>query len=368
MPELAYLCLQATREGQASHAHVWEIVAGLERLGWRVTLFEPSYAVEARRPSVLRRLREFVAVQVRLWRSWNSADLVYVRWHFATILTALAARLAGKRVVQEVNGAYEDLLLAWPAARPAAPLFRLLQRAQLRTADAVVVVTDELARWVRSQGARGPVAVIPNGANDELFTPDAPPMPELERPYVAFVGSLAPWQGLDTILGAVASPAWPAGVELVIAGSGQMEAQVRAAAGGGVRLLGSLPYERVPSLLAGAQSALCCSRPRDVGVDGLGTGIAPLKLFEAMACGTAVVATDQPGQAEVVRTAGAGLVVAPDEPEALARAVAWLATHPDEAEAMGLRGRLAVERTHSWRRRAAATAGVLERVAQARRA
>lgn len=367
MPELVYLCLQATREGQASHAHVREMIAGLERLDWRVTLFEPAYADETRRPSTLRRLREFVTVQVRLWRSWRRADLVYVRWHFATILTAFAARLAGKPVIQEVNGSYEDLLLAWPATRRAATLFRLLQRVQLRRADAVVVVTDELARWVRSEGAHGLVAVVPNGANDELFTPEAQPMPELERPYVAFVGSLAPWQGLDTILAATASPNWPAGVELVIAGSGQMESQVRAAAAPGVRLLGDVAYRRVPSVLAGAVAALCCSRPRDVGVDGLGTGITPLKLFEAMACGTAVVATDQPGQAEVVLTAGAGLIVAPDDAEALARAVAWMATHPDERAAMGRRGRIAIERTHSWRRRAEATARVLERVARTRR-
>lgn len=40
---MAYLCLQATREGQASYAHVHEIIKGLEHRGWEVQLFEPVY-------------------------------------------------------------------------------------------------------------------------------------------------------------------------------------------------------------------------------------------------------------------------------------------------------------------------------------
>jgi glycosyltransferase involved in cell wall biosynthesis len=365
MRNVCYLCLQATVEGQASHAHVHEIARGLRELGWRVDLFEPTYASSGRRPGMLLRLREFLAVQVRLLLRLRRADVVYIRWHFATILTALVARIAGKKVVQEVNGTYEDLLVAWPRARVARSVFGILQRAQLRMADGVVVVTDQLGVWVHREGARGSVAVIPNGANPKTFTPTAKPMAGLPAEYVVFVGSLAPWHGIPTILEAFSAPAWPVSVGLVVAGSGQMENRMRSAAQAGVRYLGVVPYADVPSLLVGAVASLCCSRAPTAGAQTGSTGVHPVKLFEAMACGIAVIATDEPGQADLVSLTGAGVVIPAHDPHALARAVAWMATHPEERAEMGRHGRLAVEQKHSWRRRAEETGKLLERVLDA---
>ena len=41
----------------------------------------------------------------------------------------------------------------------------------------------------------------------------------------------------------------------------------------------------------------------------------------------------------IVEHAGAGIAVAPEDPDALAQAVDWLRAHPDEAAEMGRRGR-----------------------------
>jgi glycosyltransferase involved in cell wall biosynthesis len=365
MGEVAYLSLQATVEGQGSHAHVHEIVRGLRELGWGVELFEPTYASNRRKAGVLLRLREFLAVQARLIRRLRRADVVYIRWHFATILTALVARVAGKKVIQEVNGSYEDLFLAWPRARVARPLFEILQRAQLRMADGVVVVTDQLAAWVQREGARSPVKVIPNGANHVLFSPAAEPMPAMPAQYVVFVGSFAPWQGLETIVRALSARAWPSPVGLVLAGGGQMEALVHAAERKGARYLGVVPYREVPSLLVGAIASLCCSQARTTGEAGSSTGVHPVKVFETMACGVPVIATDEVGQADLVRSTGAGIVIPPEDPDALAEAVAWMTAHPAERAEMGRLGRLAVEEKHSWLRRAEATSELLKRVLHA---
>jgi glycosyltransferase involved in cell wall biosynthesis len=144
-----------------------------------------------------------------------------------------------------------------------------------------------------------------------------------------------------------------------------MEGLVRTAERNGARYLGVVPYRQVPSLLVGAIASLCCAKGRTTDRDGGTTGINPVKLFEAMACGTAVIASDEPGQADLVNSTGAGVVIPADDSEALARAVAWMASHPEERAEMGRRGRLAVEENHSWRRRAEDTSELLHRVMNA---
>lgn len=358
---IAYLCLQATRQGQASHAHVHEIVAGLRRRGWTVRLFEPRHVGGGREPGAWVRLLEMLRAQLRLL-SEAPAWPLYIRWHFASWPAAAWAALRRIPVVQEVNGSYEDLFLAWPWTRRLARLFVALMRSQLRWASAVIAVTPELADWVRREaGGEKRVFVVPNGANVERFRPGMP-LPaglELPRPYVVFVGALAPWQGVDVMLRAVERPEWPPEVSLVIAGDGAERAEVEAAAAGSarVRYLCRIPYEDVPGVVANSIGALSPQR----GARGE-RGLFPLKVFEAMACGVPVIVSDYPGMRELVRDAGCGLVVPPGDAPALARAVAYLHGNGVEREHMGRRGRALVAREHSWDHRAERTAAILEEI------
>lgn len=363
MKRLAYLCLQATREGQASHAHVHEIIKGLQRRGWDVELFEPAYVSSTAPPGYLWRFWEFIRLQLKLWTS-GKVNVLYIRWHFATWLTALWARGRGVPVVQEVNGPYEDLFIAWPGTRRLARLFVWLMRSQLRWADAVIAVTPQLADWVRMERGRDGVFVVPNGANTELFHPGAALGPglHLRRPYVIFFGALARWQGVETMLVAAQHPAWPDEVDLVVVGDGVERGRVELAAArcSRVRYLGLQPYACIPGLVARSLAGLLPKS--DPGGRASTTGLFPLKLFETLACGVPAVVTDFPGVADLVREDDCGLVIPPEDPEALAQAVDYLHRHPDKRELMGRRGRELVEREHSWDRRAKDTDAVLDGV------
>ena len=360
---IAYLCLQVTREGQPSHAHVHEIISGLERLGAQVELFEPEYA-PGPLPGAAGRLAEFRRVQRRL-RSADRPDVIYMRQHFALWPAAWWARTQQIPVVHEINGPPEDLLIAWPGARLAAPLVRGLIRRQLRWASGIAAVTPGLADWAgRETDGQVPVEVIPNGANENLFSPEARdrPLPDLELParFVVLVAALSAWQGADVAVRATAEPAWPDGVSLVVAGRGVLEQAVRDAADGErVIYVGALPYRNVPGLVARGLAALS---PQ---VDTRGramTGLMPLKVFETMACGRPVIVSDYPGMAGLVRDEECGLVVPPGDPAALAAAVRALASDDDAANDMGRRGRAAIEQRHSWTQRAEATHALLESV------
>ncbi len=74
----------------------------------------------------------------------------------------------------------------------------------------------------------------------------------------------------------------------------------------------------------------------------------PNKVFEYMACGLPIVASDLPSLGELIGSAGCGLLVPPDDPRAHAQAIAYLLDHPGEARRMGLRGRTVVHTRYRW--------------------
>jgi glycosyltransferase involved in cell wall biosynthesis len=364
---VAYLCLQATREGQGSYAHVHEIIGGLERRGYSIDLFEPQYARKnSVLPGAFGRAYEFRRIQKELMGRTSDAEIVYVRAHFAAGATARWARRRGIPVVQEVNGPYDDLFTAWPWTRHLKSYFVGLMREQYRSADALITVTDNLAAWLADETGRNDIAVIPNGANTELFSPDAAPPTGLPPRYVVFFGAFAAWQGLETLVAATNEPAWPEDVSLVIAGDGFKRDVVEEAAERSPRIhyIGTVPYPEVPGLVAGSIAGLS---PQGYAGGRSKTGLSPQKVYETLACGVPVVVSDFPGQADLVRQNGIGLVVPADDAGALARAVRQLADDPAGTQAMGLKGRDVIASSHSWDARAEATCRVLDSLVASRR-
>jgi glycosyltransferase involved in cell wall biosynthesis len=305
------------------------------------------------------RLAYFLWTQLKLLIS-PKPDVIYVRTHFASWPTAFFARLRGIPMVQEVNGPYKDLFIAYPITQRLARLFELLVRLQLRWANAIIAVTPRLAEWARRESGNSPVWVIPNGVNTELFNPDAPLMVSVPDTFVVFFGALAPWQGIDTMLAAVERPEWPLDVKLVIVGDGVERPKVEVAAcKGKVVYLGTVPYAQVPGIVARSIAGLS---PQGPGGGRSKMGLYPLKVFETLGCGVPVIVTDFPGQADLVKEGKCGLVIPPEDPRALAQAVAYLYSNPEERMAMGRQGRKLVEREHSWDQRAEQVDSVLRSV------
>jgi len=356
---IAYLCLQVTREGQASYAHVHEIINGLQAEGLDVRLYQPAFS-KVRESHPLMRVLEFMKTQVRLWRASPRPALIYCRAHVLAFPTAIWARWRGIPVIQEVNGPDSDLYLAWPVLRPFRPVLSRMVPWQYRSADAVIVVTEALAEWVRSWSGQMNVHVVENGANTEVFRPEAALSDTGLGTYVVFFGALAPWQGIEHLIRAVECPQWPDGVGLVIIGDGACRDLAASASQklAAVTYLGRQSYQAVPGYVAAAMASVI---PKTDLAGRRATGLSPLKLYESIACGVPVVVTDIPGQSDFVRAADCGLVVPPGDAEAIASAVERL--FRDSA----LRDRLAnnalsVAHRVSWRERAKDTHRVISSI------
>ena len=345
---LAYFALDLPHKGQASYVHIHEIVANLRRLGWSVDLFAPRPGAPDQRRNGFAKAVEYLRVTWQAIRGLGTCDVLYVRAHALAWPVAMAARLRGRVLVEEVNGTEVDLIVSRPWLRPLRPLLRWLYVSQYRRSQHLFPVANELAAWLRAEARHARVTVVPNAANTDLFRLiETRP----QEPFVVFFGGLTDWHGVDVMVDAVRHPGWPAGVRLVVIGTGVRRNLIEDAVGAGlpIRWLGYRPYEELPQLIAGALAGLI---PTTNPLGRSSTGMNPLKMFETLACGIPAIVTELPGQRELVTEGRCGLVVPCGDAAALAGAVEKLAADPALARQMGERGAALVRATHSWRARA----------------
>jgi glycosyltransferase involved in cell wall biosynthesis len=74
----------------------------------------------------------------------------------------------------------------------------------------------------------------------------------------------------------------------------------------------------------------------------------PVKMFEYMASGIPVIASNFPLWREIVIGNQCGLCVDPMNPDAIAKAIDYLIQHPAEAHQLGLNGQRAVRERYNW--------------------
>ena len=227
----------------------------------------------------------------------------------------------------------------------AADLFR--ERAALRTkiaaAEFIVCISEFHRQFYLSEGADpAKLFVAYCGIDTSHFAPMLRPRVEGAPVRILSSGRLVEKKGFDVLIEALAILRdRGAAVEAVIAGSGPLEAELRAmiATQGledRVTLTGTaLAQEDIPAFMAGGDLyTLPCQTARDGDVDGL-----PQMLMEAMACGLPAVSTRLVGIPDLIEDGRTGLLVAPEDPMALADALQRLAEDPALAERLAKAGR-----------------------------
>lgn len=346
-----YVNSQKTTLGQASYSHVFEIINGLKKRGCEVTLFQPNWRGNPK-VSVLMRVLFILEIQIKVFLS-PLPDIVYLRSNPTLILISYYYHLRKIPVVQEVNGTYSDVFLAWPITTKFKKIVVKLINLQYHWSDACIVVTSQLKLWLQNfKVEEKKIHIVGNGANTDIFYPNKTKI-DLPESYVIFFGALAPWQGIDLMLDALNSSLWPSTLHLLIVGNGQLEYKVREMCKKNSKLK-YLPSVDQHTLCKYISNSLC-SLSVQVGSRNLESGLSPLKLFESMSCAVPVIVTRYPNIEKIVVQSKGGIVL--DNPDAneLASNVNYLYSNDEICENMGRNGREYVKNGHSWDRKAEET-------------
>ncbi|TXS42885.1 glycosyltransferase family 4 protein [Streptomyces sp. t39] len=260
---------------------------------------------------------------------------VHTAYTFVPEAVAVAARLRGRSYVVhhhldvDASGRFGLLLPAYKK--------HVLGRV-MRGAAAVIVLTDAQADFVRgTYGVRAErVFTVPNGVDDAFYLPVRE---AAEGPLrLLFVGRLSPQKNVGRLLDALRLVRRP--VELCIVGDGEQRAELAAR----TRSLG-LGNVTFAGPLFGRDLIRAYARAGAFVLPSEKEGMA-LVALEAMAAALPVIATDVPGNTELLTDVG--LLTAP-EPAALAAAIDRLAADPELCFSLSVRSARAARR-YTWQR------------------
>ena len=345
-----------SHDGQG--VHIEELVRALREAGHEVRVVGPSFydqagfGGESRTVARLRRLLPGFLGELaelaynlpayrRLHAAWREMqpDIVYERCNLYFLAGAWLARRHKIRLLLEVNSPLADerakhggLRLAWLARR--------LEHWTWRSASKVLPVTHVLAGILEAAGVpRERIAVVPNGIDLARFPP-RPPAPADGSVTLGFVGFVRAWHGLDRVIEDMA--AGPGHTRLVVVGDGPAVPDLKALAArlglsDRVRLTGLVQPEDVPALVTGFDIALQPSATPYAS---------PLKIFDYMAAGCAIVAPSQPNIREILADRRTALLFAEG---GMWEALQTLISDPGLRSRLGQAARAELERqNYTW--------------------
>ena len=232
--------------------------------------------------------------------------------------------------------------------------YRLVERLFVPRAAATLTVSVPIARHLEERYGLAEVALVPNYPDPAPPTPAPRDLRALpggdriapDRPVVLYLGGLMGGRGLEQLVDAMALADRP---QLVLLGDGQLAEPLRTRASlrGIADRVHQLPPVPPDEVIAIAASA-------DLGVSPIVPSCLnyrlslPNKLFQYMAAGLPVVASDFPQVREVVEGSRCGVVADTTSPQSIATAIETVLADLDEARAMGRRGRRAVADRYHW--------------------
>jgi len=310
--------------------------------------------------------------------SSETFDVLYTRNPNFGFLAGLFCKSRYRKMVYELNGIpedeknlfrakYEDGKFSQPERKSrfsnryfsAHARFKLfVLKKALGFSDRIIAVTPgiktNLEKIYKIPGEK--IVVVSNGANTSLFKPLEQETCrkglglDLEIPYICFVGNLAPWQGVEYLVKAAPSilSRFP-DCRFLIIGDGVMKDNLfKLCREIGVEdrfiFTGVVAYDRVPLYINASDT---CTAPF-IFARNAKIGLSPLKLYEYMACGKPVVASNISGVSDVLEASGGGIPVLPENPDALAEGILKLLENPDLRTKLGSKGLSYVTENYSW--------------------
>ena len=296
----------------------------------------------------------------QLFASWASGQLAKENnlklGHFRDIWGGLAV-LEHPHIspVFEVNGLPSvELPYRYPGiSSHTLDKIRVLESLCLKNSELIIVPSAVIRTHLVNRGVPDDkIRIITNGADMPAVFPRDTSLPEK---YGVYFGALQSWQGITTLFKALTYLEVVPDFHLVICSS-QKEKQVRPY----LKLLNKLGVQDKviwkyqlgkQELNRVLQHAYCSFAPLQECSRNIEQGCSPLKIFESMASGVPVVASDLPVTREIMRHEHEGILVPPDRPAEISRAVRFLIDFKEERNNMGIRAREKIRTGFLWEKK-----------------
>jgi glycosyltransferase involved in cell wall biosynthesis len=342
---ILYLFYEYLADGVGGLSHVWEVSKSLQRQGHKVIIFAPScgkYKVNRSLeiiyiPTIDARFFRFLSYHFLLlfyagyYVARHKVDILYVREMVLSLTPFMLSKIFKKPMITEING---DLLNEYESAgypRFLLAAMRYVEMIICNASQALVCVTKGLRDILqaRYQLSNEHIKVIPNGTDTDRFHPlDQTACRkhlgiDVETKVVGFVGTFVPHQGLKYLIDSSTlimekSP----GATFLIVGDGPVRNDIM----NRVQAMGVAEHFLFPGAVSQEEVAIyinamdvCVApftRSRNERI-----GLSPLKIYDYMACGKPVVASDIKGVGDLLQENEVGIAVPPEDPTSLAIAV-----------------------------------------------
>jgi glycosyltransferase involved in cell wall biosynthesis len=350
-----------SKDGQ--NVHIEELIRALKARGHELVVVGPAAArtstfgadaglvaiLKKRIPKGIYELLELAYALVAFAKLTSAyfkhqPDCLYERYNLLSPAGVWLRRLFGIPMLSEVNAPIADERARYDGLALKG-LARWSERFVWRGADYALPVTRVLAQHVRDAGVpESKIVIVPNGIDLKKYAalPDrAAAKDRLKvsgRVVLGFTGFIRGWHGVDRVIDYVAREGAANNLHFIVVGEGpakgDLEARVQALGiGDRVTFAGLVGRDDIPGYLAAFDIAL---QPDAVPYSS------PLKLFEYMAAGCAIVAPDQPNIREVLVANRSALLFTPKNPVDFERAVTELCRKPELRTRLGKEARTAI--------------------------
>ncbi len=349
-PDLIYLGRSRLHRNRANLIQTLHTVAALTDLGINTRLYLPPWH---RSVTLAQRLSE---MGISGHPDVRASQLLHRRWP-ATVFARFHRRQLRRASAVYVRSEHLSLALSTLGIRhhfEVHAIEPMIQRGQLETLtdyhrqgviDWLIPISRSAANALIAAGAdKDRIHVSPSGVDLSAFNSVAPlATAQLAKPRMVYLGRVSWDRGLAIFLHLAKQHQ---GQLLLV---GDKDDSIPPSAGLSYRP--PVPHCEVPALYAESEIVLLPYQPDLIHADS----ISPMKLFEAMAAGRVIIASDMPTLREILTDGENALLVDPQDPQAWAEAVNRLRQDPELATRLANQAKLDAT-AYGWQERASGIA------------
>jgi len=303
-------------------------------------------------PRVENRVHRMFKLTLRaFWIALKQKADVYHFHDPELILVGILLKLAkGRKVIYDVHEDYSKQILSKLYVpriirKETAFLVRIIEYFCSKVFDAVITATDDILKNFSHHKRAISVKNFPIVSNFSIKGENENSEKELFS--LIYIGGLERIRGLTQMIKALELFNSDTQLKLTLCGDFyplDYEHKLRSLKGfKKVEYLGWVKADKIPNLLEKHDAGIVCFLPEPNHINAM-----PNKIFEYMAAGLPVIASNFPLWKGIVEGHGCGICVDPLNPRDIAEAIMHLMRHPESRKEMGRNGRETVLHKYNW--------------------